>query len=87
MHCVFVIEDDKFQRKVIADLLRKNGYGVIEAGNGKEVDDRLKRGKRPDVILLDLYLPGEDGFSICRRLRSHPLTWAAPIIMIAKIAT
>jgi two-component system OmpR family response regulator len=65
---ILVVDDDAELRALISDFLRKSGMKVESAGNGAEMDARLAAG-RPDLVVLDLMMPGEDGLSILRRLR------------------
>ena len=65
---ILVVDDDGDLRTLIADFLRANGLRVERAANGEEMDARIA-GERPDLIVLDLMMPGEDGLSILRRVR------------------
>lgn len=65
---VLVVDDDREIRSVLRDLLRDEGYQVIEAVNGAECLKRLEDSKESLVVLLDLMMPGVDGFEVCRRL-------------------
>ncbi|WP_316862064.1 response regulator transcription factor [uncultured Cohaesibacter sp.] len=73
-----VVEDDPGIAQLLAELLSENGYSVSLAASSIELDNLLNRG-RVDLILLDIMLPGEDGFSICRRVRT---TRKTPILML-----
>ena len=66
---ILVIEDDNEIQKLIAGLLERNGWSVSLASNSREADAIMSR-SRIDLILLDVMLPGEDGLSICARLRA-----------------
>lgn len=66
---IVVVEDDDDIRQLVADLLRREGYRVETAVDGASMDGLLTR-VRPDLVVLDLMLPREDGLSICRRLRA-----------------
>ena len=75
---VLVIEDDVRIRRIVAMSLSAEGLDVQEAGTGEEGLDKLR--ERPvDVILLDLMLPGMDGFEVCRQIRRMSDT---PVIMV-----
>ena len=75
---VLIIEDDPRIRRVVQMTLQREGLEVTEAATGEEGLDRI--GERPfDVILLDLMLPGRDGFEICREIRRTSNT---PVIMV-----
>jgi two-component system OmpR family response regulator len=65
---ILVVDDDAELRALISDFLRTSGMEVESAANGAEMDARLAAG-RPDLVVLDLMMPGEDGLSILRRLR------------------
>jgi DNA-binding response OmpR family regulator len=65
---IVVVEDDAEIQRLVHDLLSQEGFAVETASSGAALDEILLR-LRPDLILLDLMLPGEDGLAICRRLR------------------
>ena len=65
---ILVVDDDADLRTLISDFLRANGLRVDSAADGVEMDARIAA-ERPDLIVLDLMMPGEDGLSILRRLR------------------
>jgi two-component system OmpR family response regulator len=75
---ILFVEDDRDIRMLLADFLVREGFAVEVAEDGAAVDRVLAR-TRPDLVILDLMLPGEDGLSICRRLRARG---AVPIIML-----
>jgi two-component system OmpR family response regulator len=66
---ILVVEDDREISRLIARYLEANGCRVCAAADGREMD-RLLDASRIDLIVLDLMLPGEDGLSLCRRLRT-----------------
>jgi two-component system OmpR family response regulator len=75
---ILIVEDDADIAGLLQALLERAGFRVTHTGSGKAVAQIIAR-DRPDLMLLDLLLPGEDGFSIARRVRAtHPL----PIIML-----
>jgi len=78
---ILVVDDDREIRDLTARFLRKHGFRVDDAANGKEMDSHLTDGSF-DLIVLDLMMPGEDGLSICRRLRADT---AIPIIMLTAL--
>lgn len=75
---VLVVEDDPEISRLVGDFMRREGFIVEVAMDGPSMDGALQR-LRPDIIILDLMLPGEDGLSICRRLRR---TDDIPILML-----
>ena len=78
---ILIVEDEQDIRDLLSFSLGREGFPVIEAGDG-DAALVLARRKRPDLILLDLMLPGMDGLSVCRHLRMDPDTAAIPIIML-----
>ena len=86
---ILVVDDDREIRDLLARFLRKHGFRVDSAADGQEMW-RLLDGGRFDLIVLDLMLPGEDGLSLCRRLRAQAATASGtpagpPIIMLTAI--
>jgi two-component system OmpR family response regulator len=75
---ILVVEDDRDIRILLADFLKREGFSVELAEDGVTADRALGRMK-PDLVILDLMLPGEDGLSICRRVRARAAT---PILML-----
>ena len=73
-----MVEDDPEIGRLVAEFMRREGFAVELAVDAAEMDKVLNRA-RPDLIILDLMLPGEDGLSICRRLRA---TDPIPILML-----
>ena len=80
-HSVLVIEDEEDIRQNLAFALRREGFAVFEAGSGEEGLE-LARRHHPDIVLLDLMLPGMDGLSVCRQLRHAHDTKDTPVIML-----
>jgi two-component system, OmpR family, response regulator len=78
MKTILIVEDDRDIRTLLADFLAREGFSVVAAEDGEAAERALAR-LRPDLIILDLMLPGEDGLSICRRLRARG---SAPILML-----
>ena len=76
-----VVEDDPDQLEVIRSTLKAAGFAIGTAANG--IDALLKtRSVSPDLIVMDLMLPGLNGFDICESLRQDPATASVPIIML-----
>ena len=78
---ILVIEDEKNIRELLKYNLQDEGFAVAEESSG---DGGLRRAQkdRPDLILLDLMLPGMDGLSVCRTLKQNEKTSAIPVIML-----
>jgi len=79
---ILVIEDDPATLRLVDYSLRYEGYQVLTASNGLE-GIRKAHNEAPDLIILDVMLPGMDGFEICHRLRSEPDTAQLPILMFS----
>jgi two-component system OmpR family response regulator len=75
---VLVVDDDQDIRELLAQYLTKNSFDVITAEDGIEMDQQLVS-HQPDLIILDIMLPGDDGFTLCQRIRQ---TSNVPIIML-----
>jgi two-component system phosphate regulon response regulator OmpR len=76
---ILIVDDDPALCAMLATYLGDQGFAVETVGNGTEMDAALARA-RPDLILLDLMLPGEDGLSLTRRLRGHS---TIPVIIVS----
>ncbi len=78
---VLVVDDDEAQRHVLSRMLRNEGYAVAAAADGESGLVAIVE-HRPDLVVLDLSLPGVDGFDVCRRLRADPHTATLPVIVL-----
>ena len=78
---ILVIEDDERVRDVLASLLEREGYVPCMVDNA-EAGLRLIEQHPPDLILLDLHLPGMDGLSFCRRIKQDETTSDIPVVMM-----
>ena len=78
---VLLVEDEDQLRRVMKDLLEREGYTVAEARDGVQALDQVDR-HAPDLILLDLNLPGLDGYGVLAQLRSRPATSGIPVIVL-----
>jgi len=79
---ILIIEDDPATSRLVDYSLRHEGYQVITASNGL-TGIRKVREEKPDLVILDVMLPGMDGFEICHRLRSEPTTAQLAILMFS----
>jgi two-component system CheB/CheR fusion protein len=80
-HRILVVDDSTDGRESMAELLRLAGYDVAEAADGPGAI-QIAADFRPDVVLLDIGLPGMDGFEVARRLRELPETRAVTLIAL-----
>lgn len=83
---ILIIEDEQALINNLADKLRAEGYKVLTATDG-ETGWELVRGEKPDLIVLDIMLPGLDGLSLCRMVRNETTTRHIPIIMLTARGT
>lgn len=79
---VLVVDDDEDIRSMIAQMLRKEGYGVLEASSGTEAE-HVAISKTPQLILMDIGMPELDGLSAVWRLRQHPEIANIPVVIIS----
>ena len=75
---IFVVEDEPRLAALLADYLRAVGYGVECISDGREVGQRVRE-EAPNLVLLDLMLPGKDGIEICKEIRAFS---SVPIVMV-----
>jgi len=78
MATVLVVEDESVVREVVVKYLRREGYRTLEAGDGDTACTLVER-EAPDLVVLDLMLPGTDGLAVCRWIRSRS---EVPVIML-----
>ena len=80
-YSILVIDDSSVVRAILTDMLGRDRYVVTIASSGEEGLE-LAASLHPDLILLDMMLPGMDGFEVLKRLRQPPLLFVAPVVMI-----
>ncbi|MBN1140373.1 MAG: response regulator [Deltaproteobacteria bacterium] len=78
---ILIVEDETHLLKLETVLLAAKGYQVMGVGDGLEALGAIKE-FRPDLVLLDIMLPGIDGFEVCRRIRGDSETRAIPVVML-----
>jgi CheY-like chemotaxis protein len=79
---ILVVDDEEEIRRVMRLTLTIAGYDVREAENGEKALESLRRNP-PDLILLDVLMPGMDGFEVCRIVRADPATADIPILILS----
>ena len=79
---ILIIEDDRNSTRLAEYTLQQAGYEIITASEGIE-GLRKALAEHPDLIILDIMLPGLDGYEVCHRLRQKPETATLPILMIS----
>jgi DNA-binding response OmpR family regulator len=81
---ILIVEDDVFLNELMAKKLIEEGFDVIKAANGEEGLE-LTRQEKPDLILLDLILPGVDGFEILEKMKDDPEMSSIPVIILSNL--
>ncbi len=81
---ILVIEDDKFLRELISQKLSQEGFETVEAVDGEEGVKKVKE-ETPDLILLDLILPGIDGFEVLAQIKAEPSLSPIPVIILSNL--
>jgi len=81
---ILIIEDDKFLRELIGQKLVREGYDISEAIDGEEGIKKIKT-EKPDLILLDLILPGIDGFEVLSRMKADEKLAKIPVIILSNL--
>jgi len=76
---ILLVEDNETNQMLAMTVLQRDGYRVDVAGSSEEARERLEAA-RPDLILMDLQLPGLDGLSLTKRLKQDPATSSIPIV-------
>ena len=82
---ILVIEDQEDNRRILCDLLTDRGYEIIEATTGLD-GVTIAEKERPDLILMDIQLPGIDGYEATRRIKANPILHQIPIIAVTSYA-
>jgi DNA-binding response OmpR family regulator len=81
---ILIIEDDKFLRELIVQKLIKEDYEVVEAVDGEDGIRKIKE-EKPDLVLLDLILPGIDGFEVLTKMREDVEIASIPVIILSNL--
>ncbi|MDP4009058.1 MAG: response regulator [bacterium] len=81
---ILIVEDDKFLRELITQKLGKEGYDLVEGVDGEEGVSQAKK-ESPDLILLDLILPGIDGFEALTQIKADEKTSKIPVIILSNL--
>ncbi|HXZ93868.1 MAG TPA: response regulator [Burkholderiales bacterium] len=86
MKTVLIVEDNEKNMKLARDVLQAKGYATLEAVTGEE-GVRLAREKTPDLVLMDIQLPGISGIEAFRQLRADARTAAIPVVALTASVT
>jgi CheY-like chemotaxis protein len=79
---IVVVEDNRDINDLLSSILEEEGYRVISVTDGREAQEAVRL-HRPDLITLDLAMPGKDGWAIARELQDDPVTGDIPIVVIS----
>lgn len=82
---ILIVEDQLLNRKLVRDVLQAKGYRTVEAETGEE-GVRTAQERNPELILMDIQLPGINGIEALKRLRENPVTRAIPVIAVTASA-
>jgi CheY-like chemotaxis protein len=85
MPTVMIVDDESISRETLARLLRRAGYGTVTATNGSEALVKIAQ-EPPDMILLDVNMPGMDGLELLEMLHRHPQWKALPVVMLTAMS-
>ena len=81
---ILVAEDERDIRELVIDTLFDKGYDVLESKDARETVQTASK-EIPDLILLDVMMPGLDGFEVLKKLRENPLTGDIPVVMLTSM--
>ncbi|MGH8718706.1 MAG: response regulator [Burkholderiales bacterium] len=84
MSKILVVDDNPQNVKLLADLLAVKGYNVITAASGKEALDKVTD-EHPDLVLLDVMMPGMNGYEVCKSIRAESETSILPVVMVTAL--
>ena len=85
MKTILVAEDDPASRELMREILEAEGYRVLEACDGGEALQKMGE-TEPDLVLLDIQMPGIDGFAVLRQLRQNPSYATLPVVALTAYA-
>ncbi|MBF0128077.1 MAG: response regulator, partial [Magnetococcales bacterium] len=82
---ILLVDDNPGNLRILAETLRHD-YTIVVARDGETALQLARESNPPDVILLDVMMPGMDGFEVCLRLKSDPITWSIPVLFVTALA-
>jgi sigma-B regulation protein RsbU (phosphoserine phosphatase) len=82
---ILVVDDERFNINILVDLLKED-YQMMVAKNGEQALKAASSAQQPDLILLDVMMPGMDGYEVCRRLKANPETRDVPVIFVSAMS-
>src|SRR3989442_4377255 len=81
---ILVVDDTVHNVRMLVDLLTAKGYSTVTAASGPEALAKVEA-ERPDLVLLDVMMPGMDGYEVCRRIRANPEHGMLPVVMVTAL--
>jgi two-component system cell cycle response regulator len=81
---VLIVDDNESFRRLNAEFIKMDGHEVLTARNGRETLDLVRR-EHPDILLLDIMMPGIDGYEICRKIKSDKSTQDTTVVMVTAL--
>ena len=81
---ILVVDDVERNVKLLADILRVKGYDVVTADSGVQALERVEN-ERPDLVLLDVMMPGMSGYEVCQAIRANPAFGILPVVMVTAL--
>ena len=78
---VLIVDDIQTEMHLMRNALQPLGYQILEASDGSQ-GYTIAKAEKPDIILLDVVMPGQDGFATCRKLKKDPVTKDIPVVMV-----
>jgi two-component system, sensor histidine kinase and response regulator len=82
---ILIVDDEPENRILLEGFLVPQGYRVVTAADGAQAIAEV-HAAAPDLILLDVMMPGRDGFDVCRELKANPATWFIPVVMVTALS-
>jgi two-component system phosphate regulon response regulator PhoB len=79
---ILVVDDDAFVRKPLESILRREGFELATASDGNECLERIEQDP-PDLVVLDVMMPGPDGFETCEAIKADPRSRSIPVILLS----
>jgi PleD family two-component response regulator len=84
-HCILIVDDERFNIKILTEFLHED-YKIMAAKTGEQALKALQGTNLPDLILLDIMMPGIDGYEVCRIIKQDKKTSHIPIIFVTAIS-
>jgi signal transduction histidine kinase/DNA-binding response OmpR family regulator len=82
--CVLIVDDERHNRELLEIMLRPEGFVILSASSGEEALAMVER-QQPDLILLDVMMPGMDGYQVAGKIKGNPATESIPVVMLTAL--